>query len=138
MIPALLVFGGGLATGNLDTNVAGTVEGGSTLLMANVEKGTLSATVTVDCETNTLTMYGEWQGSNDNSTWYRVRPANNAVEVVLATGTGGADASVTVVLSAPDGVYGFRYGRLGIRNEVTTGAAVDTYSIGYNYQRAGF
>ena len=128
------------ATGDLDTNAAGAVEGGTAVLMgdnARQKVRNLSALVTVDCETSTLTMTGLWQVSNDNSTWVTVTNGpQNAAGVVLATGTGGADASVTRCFQAPDAVYGWRYCRFAITNGVTTGAAVDTYSISYCY-RAG-
>lgn len=127
-----------LASGDLDTNAAGTIEGGTAVQMgdnARQKVRNLSALVVVDCETSTLTMTGLWQVSNDNSTWVTVTNGpQNAAGVVLATGTGGADASVTRCFQAPDAVYGWRYCRFAIQNGVTTGAAVDTYSISYSYR----
>lgn len=123
------------ATGslNIDTAVAGTNTGGPTFVTANCVQGSLSALVTVDAETNTITMGVVWQVSNDNSTWVECTPTNNAAMVVLATGTAGADASVTRVIPANDAVYGWRYCRAAIKNGVATGTTNDTYSIGYNY-----
>lgn len=123
------------ATGslNIDSAVAGTNTGGPTFLTAQCVPGTLSALVTVDAETNTITMGVVWQVSNDNSTWVVATPVNNAAMVVLATGTGGADTAVTRVIPANDACYGWRYCRAAIQNGVTTGTTNDTYSIGYNY-----
>ena len=120
-------------TGDLNTFAAGTVTPGSLLVMSEVERGTLSATLVVDAETNTLTITGGWQASNDGTTWVDVYEGHNPARVALATGTGGADAEVTRCLTAPHGVYGFRYARAVVVNGVATGAAADTYSIQYNY-----
>lgn len=126
------------ATGNLDGNTAGTVEGGSAVSMGDTARQkvrNLSALVVVDCETENLTMTGLWQVSNDNSAWVTVTNGpQNAAGVVLATGTAGADASVTRCYQAPDAVYGWRYARFAITNGVETGATTDTYSISYCYR----
>jgi hypothetical protein len=95
----------------------------------------LSALVVVDCETSTMTMTGSWQVSNDGSTWVTVTNGpQNAAGVVLATGTGGADASVTRCFEAPQAVYGWRKARFAITNAVAAGGATDTYSISYSYR----
>jgi hypothetical protein len=128
------------ATGtlNFDTLVAGTVTGGPTLDMNRVEPGTLSAQVAVDAETDTITVAAYWQVSNDGTTWLRAQDENNIAETVLATGTSGADAAVTRVLPANPACYGARYARLALVNGVATGAATDTYAVGYNYVRKDF
>jgi len=122
-------------TGTLDTLVAGTTTAATTLPVELMHPGTLSAEFTVDAETDTITISAIWQISDDGSTWKDVKPENHAATVVLATGTGGADAAVTVVLNAPSGVYGARFVRAAVRNLVVTGAAVDTYSITYRYAK---
>lgn len=95
----------------------------------------LSALVTVDCETSTMTMTGFWEVSNDGSTWVTVTNGpQNAAGVVLATGTGGADASVSRAYQAPDAVYGWRKARFSIINAVAAGNTVDTYAISYCYR----
>lgn len=92
----------------------------------------ISALVTVDCETSTFTATAKWQVSNDNSTYVDVsNGTQNAAGVVLATGTGGADAAVTKCISAPEAVYGWKYCRLSLVAGGTTGTTSDTYSIGY-------
>jgi hypothetical protein len=118
-------------SGDFDGDTAGTVNAGNAVDVLRVARGTLSARVSVDCETNTMTMTAKWQVSSDNSTWIDMAVANNAANVTLATGTGSADATVTKALAAPDAVYGWRYARLAIVNGVATGAATDTYAIGY-------
>lgn len=126
------------ATGNADTLVAGSVIAGNGVDLGDNSRQkvrSLSALVTVDCETNTLTMAGKWQVSNDGSTWVDVaNGSQNAAAVVFATGTAGADASVSKVFPAPDSVYGWRKARFAIVTGVQTGAATDTYSIGYCYR----
>lgn len=126
-------FASTATTGTLDTLVAGTQTSGGTVNMSQVQWGSLCARIIVDVETNTLTLYGDWQVSDDASTWSDVAPMNNAANVVIGTGTGGADASITKVLEAPQCVYSFRYARLALRNGVVTGNAADTYSVVYHY-----
>jgi len=125
-------------TGNLNGNTAGTVEGATGVLMGDNNRQkvrNLSALVTIDCETDTLTVTGLWQVSNDNSTWVTVTNGpQNAAGVVLLTGTAGADAAATVCYQAPDAVYGWRYARFAIQNGVTTGATADTYTVSYCYR----
>lgn len=125
---------------NFDTLVAGSVVGGTAVELGDNSRQkvrSLSALVTVDCETDTMTMTGKWQVSNDGSTWVDVsNGTQNAAGVVLATGTGGADASVSKAYPAPDAVYGWKKARFAITNGVVTGNAVDTYAISYCY-RAG-
>lgn len=122
-------------TGNLNGAVAGTVTAGASLEMGDNSRPKtryLSALVTVDAETNGLTLAGRWQCSSDNSTWFdAANGSQNAASVVLATGTAGADASVTKVIPAPEAVNGWRYARFVLVNGVQTGTASDTYSIGY-------
>jgi len=136
---AKLVTNGNQATGNLDTNVAGTFEAAATQPMHIVVPDSLSAHCVVDIETTSLTMTLNWQVSVDNSTWIDVAHASqNPAGVILGTGTGGADPSVTKVLPAPPSVYAYPYCRCGITNAGATGAAVDTYTIGYSYVRRSF
>jgi len=119
------------------TSVAAGADGaGATLLMSRVALGSLSATVTVDAETDTITLTPVWQVSNDASTWIDARPSNAAANVALATGTSSPDAAVTAVVSAPAAAYGFRYARCNVRVGVTTGTANDTATIAYNYASA--
>jgi hypothetical protein len=114
-----------------------TVTGGPTLRLDNMVKDqTLSALVSVDAETDTITIEAIWEVSNDAVTWVVAPTLNNAATVVLATGTAGADALVTKVISAPSGVYGFRYARLSVINRVADGLIADTYRIGYNFEKA--
>lgn len=126
------------ATGNADTLVAGSVIAGNALLTGDNSRQkvrNLSALVTVDCETDTLTMAFKWQVSNNGSTWVDVaNGSQNAAAVVFATGSAGSDAAVTKMFPAPDSVYGWKYVRAAIVTGVTTGAAVDTYSIGYCFR----
>lgn len=121
-------------TGNLDTVVAGGNGAGASLQSQNVTPGTLSALFVVDAETSTITIAAQWQGSDDGSTWHDMAgDPQNPSNVVLATGTGGADAAVTKAIPAPRPLHGWRYMRAVARVGVTTGAAVDTYSISYRY-----
>lgn len=124
-------------TGDFNSDAAGTLDAAATVVMSQVKPGSLCAEATVDAETNTLTIAVAWQVSKDNSTWLRLgATANNAAEVVLATGTAGADAAVTRVIPAPDAVYSFPYARACALSGVTTGGASDVWDIKYHYLRA--
>jgi hypothetical protein len=97
----------------------------------------LSALVTCDAETNTITLAARWQGSDDKSTWHTLALApQNPAAVVLATGTAGSDADVTKVVPAPDSVYSYRFARCSLVVGAVTGTNDDTYSIAYNYRQA--
>ena len=129
-------------TGTLENNVAGTVEGGTVAAGTVVKIGpewqkvaNLSALVTVDCETNGMTMAGVWQVSDNGTDWVNATPGNNAANVTIATGTSGSDASVTVAIAAPNSVYAWKFARLALINGSQTGGATDTYSIGYCYRK---
>ncbi len=127
-----------LATGDADTITAGNQVDGTTLHLGTQSQKVsgLTALVTVDAETNTLTMTAKWQGSNDDSSWDDIaNGSQNAAGVALATGTAGADAAVTKAIPAPDALYGYQYGRMAIVIGVATGNAADTYSIGYTYRQ---
>jgi hypothetical protein len=135
-----IYYNANAATGTFDgltaTDVAGNavqVTDGTRLLLAG-----LSALVTLDVETNTMTVVGRWQVSSNNSTWVDCDTPNNAAEVTIGTGTAGADAAITKAISAPEGVYGVMFARYVITNGVAAGNTVDTYSIGYNYREPGF
>ncbi len=131
-------YNASVATGTADTVVVGAaVTGNSLFLGGDSEKvKNLSAVILVDIETNTLTLTAKWQVSNDASTWLDLaHGTENAAGVVVGTGTGGADAAITKVIPAPDCIYGYRYARLALVVAGTTGAAVDTFSIGYSYNQ---
>jgi hypothetical protein len=133
-----LRFAAHIASGNATGVVAGDQVNGATLFVggADPKVSHLSALVTVDAETNTLTMTGKWQASNDGSTWVDVAHApQNPAGVALATGTAGADADVVRVLPAPDAVYGYKFARCSVVVGVVTGTTNDTYSIGYSYRQ---
>lgn len=129
-------FNSDIVTGTADAVApAGQVNGNGLFLGGEIKKITdLSALVTVDAETNTLTFAAKWQGSNDKTTWFDFAnaPANTAA-TVLATGTGGADAAVTKIIPGPSGLEGWRYARCSLVVGVVTGTTSDTYSIAYNY-----
>ncbi len=115
--------------------VAGTTTGGTALATAGIELGTLSCLFTVDAETNTLTLTGKFQVSNDNSTWYDLAgDAQNPANVALATGTGGADAAVDRVIPVPSQALGWKYVRAAVVNGVATGAAADTYAFTFQFR----
>ena len=124
-------------TGNANTLVAGSRISGTGVPMGRVKACSLAAVVDVDCETSTLTMAGVWQGANLANFTDAVDLAldgNNPAPVVFATGTGGADANVKKAFPCPAAGYGFKFVRFQILTGIVTGAAVDTYAIGYNYR----
>lgn len=128
------------SSGDFDSVSAGTTVGMTAVDLGDNSRQKvrgLSALVTVDAETNTLTLAAKWQVSNDGSTWVDVaNGSQNAAAVVLATGTAGADAAVTKMIPAPDAIYGWRKARIAFVVGVTTGTTSDTYAAGYCY-RAG-
>lgn len=135
---AIRLINGAQSTSPTLTSVAAGSDGaGATLLMSKVVAGSLSATCVFEAETNTLTLTPVWQVSNDGSTFLDVYPENDAAYVAMATGTSGDDAAVTRVISAPAGVYGWRYARCNARVGVTTGTANDLATISYNYAATG-
>lgn len=112
---------------------------GSTVNMVPIAVSTLSANVYAKATTNTLTLTGKWQVSDDGSTWrdayYAGRPSN----VIIVTGTGAA-VTDTINVAAPDGVYGKRYARFVLTSGVGVGggAGVDEGSISYNWMAPAF
>lgn len=132
--PARWIAGTAVA-GDFDSDSAGTTDAGEILSTANIAAGSLSCLFVVDAETNTITLAGKWQVSDDRTTWYDMAPSNNAATVVLATGTAGADATVSKALPAPEQVLGWKYVRPACETGVTTGTTSDTYSMSTRYRR---
>lgn len=126
------------SSGNIDTLVAGSVVGGTAVDLgdnARQKVRALSALVTVDAESASLTFTAKWQVSNDGSTWVDLaNGSQNAAGVALATGTAGADAAVTRAIPAPDGIYGWKKARIALTTAGATGAAADTYALSYCYR----
>jgi hypothetical protein len=115
--------------------VAGTTTAGTAIPTATVQFGSMSCLFTLLAETNTLTLTGKFQVSDDNSTWYDLAgDAQNPANVLIATGTAGADTAVTRVLPVPPSAFGWRYVRAAIVNGVATGAAGDTYAFSFRYR----
>lgn len=127
----------GAATGTFNGSAAGTQKAGNKLSLKPVVRGSLGALVTVLAETNTLTIEAQWQVSDDASTWYDIVEPQNPANVVLATGTAGADSAVTRVVPAPQAVHDWKYARCTVINRVTTGGASDTYSITHYWLSEG-
>lgn len=122
-----------------------TVNGGTLAMMhpqgntgAAIVPGTLSAKLVLRVTTATLTLTGKWQVSVDGSTWVDAKNANNAANVVLATGT-GALVTTDVVVSALDACYGHLYSRYVLTSGVAAGGGtgVDEVAISYSY-RVGY
>lgn len=122
-------------TGNLNTVVAGTSTSAAGLVMrtGRYEPGSLSCEFALLAETNTITLEGRWEVSDDNSTWVDMPVQNAEAVTVLGTGTAGADSTVTKSLPAPRAAEGYKYVRPVVVNRVVTGASVDTYSMTIRY-----
>jgi hypothetical protein len=115
--------------------VAGSTTGGTALATAGIEPGTLSCLFVVDAETDTITLTGKFQVSDDNSTYYDLAgDAQNPANVLLATGTAGADAAVSRVLPVPTQALGWKYVRAAVVNLVATGGATDTYAMTFHFR----
>lgn len=137
---SILRYNAHVITGTLTGVSIGSTVSGNTLFVGGSKKKVtdLSARLTVDAETNTITLAALWQGSNDATTWDDLSYLpNNAAATVLATGTGGADAAVTKGVAAPASAYSYKYARCQVVVGVVTGTSNDTYSIGYNYRQIG-
>lgn len=120
--------------------VAGTTTAGTALATAGIEMGSLSCLFTLLAETNTITLTGKFQVSNDNSTWYNLAgDAQNPANVLLCTGTAGADTATSVVLPVPPSALGWKYVRPAVVNGVATGASGDTYAMTFYFRKfSGF
>lgn len=119
-------------SGDFDGDAAGTAANGTAVALRNVEPGTLSAYFDVSATTNTATITGKFQVSNDNSTFIDVAPMNNAANVALTTGTGSA-VTGDKVLPVPQEVWGWKYFRGVCVLGGTTGAATETYAVTYRW-----
>lgn len=124
-----------VASGNLNTIVAGVQTAAPKVLMQNVSPLTLSAQLDLTAATATIQLFGEWQVSDDDITWLDAPVTNAAAAVVVTTGTAGI---VKVVLEAPISAYSAKYARAVVRNQVATGAAGDLYAVTYRYARPEF
>ena len=125
-------------SGDFNGLTATAVNGNAVFLGSTYKKvSDLSALVVVDCETNTMTMTAKWQVCNTAAgTYVDIASApQSPAEVLFATGTAGADATVTRAFPAPPGIYGWKFARLVITNGVAAGNTVDTYTIGYCYHQ---
>ena len=107
------------------------------VLMGSVAVGTLSANVYVLATTNTLTLTGKWQTSQDGSTWIDHIASTGAEPSALVTGTGSA-VTKTRAISAHPSIYAYPYARFTIVSGVGSGGGlgVDEASISYNYVQA--
>lgn len=96
----------------------------------------LCALVTVDGETDTITLTAKWQVSRNGTTWVDVsNGTQNASGVALVTGTAGADAAVTKTIPLPnEAAQGYPYARIALVVGVATGTTNDTYAISYDYE----
>lgn len=131
-----IFFNASPVSGNFNGSAAGTVKAGATLQVNNAARRVvehLSALVTLEAETNTLTIRPKWQTSNDGSVWVDCIDQVNATATVQATGTAGADSPGTRIVEAPPSAYGSRFARCSAVNAAQTGNTTDTYAIGYNY-----
>ena len=118
------------------TGAAPQAANGTTLLTTNIAPGTLSVSVTALVTINLLTYTGKWQVASDASlTWIDCFPANNAVQVTLATGTGSA-VTHTRRIDAPAAAYGALYARYVVTTgaQAASGAASEEVTLAYNYR----
>ena len=106
---------------------------GTTVITNQVQVGSLSALVVANARTNTLTLTGKWQVSDDNSTFQDFTPINNATNVALVTGT-GSDVTATRAFEAPHGIFGWKYARFVLTSGVGVADGTnDAGTISYRY-----
>jgi hypothetical protein len=124
-----------VASTTLNGTTAGSTVGGTATQTSELALDTLSCKFTVNAKTNTMTITGKWQVSDDNSTWVDMPPENNAAIVALATGD-GVGVAATKALPAPRGVLGWKWVRPAILVGVVDSAqALDTYALDIHYRR---
>lgn len=118
--------------------VAGSTTAGTAVQPLQWERASVSCLATVLAETNTLTLTVKFQVSLDNSTWYDVAgDAQNPANVLLATGTAGADVAVSRVFPVPPSATRWPWLRAAVVNGVATGAVGDTYAFTFQYEPLG-
>ena len=126
------------SSGTVDTIIVGDQVNGTPVPMGRISSRlrSLSAFVTVDAETSTLTLAAKWQVSNDRLVWVDVAHASqNPTAVVLGTGTAGADPLITRAIPAPDAVNSWAWARLSLVVGGVTGTTADTWSVGYCFRQ---
>lgn len=119
------------------TGASGTVVAGPTMIMGDVQPGTLMVLAYAQATTNTLTLTGKWQVSETGTaagTWYDAPISTNATNAVIVTGTGSAVASTRFV-EAPDSVYGWKFARYSLVTGGTTASTGDEHSMSYQHLR---
>lgn len=131
-----LRFNTAVSSGNLNGQTAGSTVAGTTSIEtgdnARQKIKALSANVTATANTATLTVAVKWQISSDRVSWTDASNGpQNAASVPFTTGT---SAAKSMLFSAPDAVYSARYCRAALVTGGATGAAADTFSIGYSYR----
>ena len=121
-------------SGNANTLVAGSVIAGNAIFIGQDFRKvqSLIALATFTAQTASLAVAGVWQGSNDNSTWVNLVPANNAANVTFTTAVAAAK---TASFDAPLGAYGWKFARFTFLTSGATGGVADTYSIAYSYRQ---
>jgi hypothetical protein len=119
------------------TGAAPQTASGNTVLMVPIQPGTLSANVYAKATTNTLTITGKWQVSDDGTTFRDAYIANRPANVTIVAGTGAA-VSDNICVAAPDCVYSKRYARFVLTTGVGVGggAGTDEGNISYNWMAA--
>ena len=111
---------------------------GSALAVNGIDRGSMiCADIVMNVRTSNLTMTPKWQGSDDGSTYYDIKLANNPAAVATAAGT-GSDVATTISLG-----MACRPPFKWVRAVVTTGGSAtgtanDTASVSYRFVRASF
>lgn len=91
------VLNGWLETsGDLGSSSDGDLVGGPSMHMDIVQPGTLSAKLAIHSETSSLDIYPEWEVSDDESTWLRCTPPDNASSAKLVQFAVSADTDAIV------------------------------------------
>lgn len=92
------------------TSLNGTARNGTAVTLNGVHPGTLSALCVGSTKTSSVVATYKWQVSMDNSTFYDLKPMNNAASVTTASGT-GSDVAYSFVLDCPISASGWKYAR---------------------------
>jgi hypothetical protein len=123
-------------SGNLNGVVAATATPGPVVELTNsIVPGSLSFLFDVTPDTNTITIEGGLEVSDDAATWFSMPVQNNVAQTVFGTGTAGADTAIKRVMPVPLAAWGWRYVRPTVINRVVTGGTIDLFAMTGRYRR---
>lgn len=117
------------------TSLNGTARNGTAVVLNVVHPGTLSALCIGSTKTASVVATYKWQVSMDGSTYYDLKPMNNAASVTTSAGT-GSDVAYAFVLDCPVSACGWKYIRPVATLSGASTAAEDVTSVTVRWLQA--